>query len=98
MAPAAARLRWRRARAQWRLVDDRSVRKGELLACTPLVGDIVDDDGLAHALNRPPLKTMIGGRGGNKDEGAVAGKRRATDRCLVGIVDVRAQALVLGIR
>src|SRR5262249_31562267 len=81
-----------------RLVDDRPVGKGQLLASPPLVGDVVDDDGFSYALDRPPLKAMIGRRGGNKHEGAIAGKRSPTDWRLVGIVDVRAQAFVLRLR
>src|SRR5258705_5419677 len=79
------------------LVGNWGVGKSQLLASPPFVRDVVDNDRLPHTLNSTPLKAMIRRRRGDKDEGAVAGKRRAANRCLVGVVDIRSQTLMLRI-
>src|ERR1700724_1582661 len=60
----------------------------ELLACAPIVGHVVDDDRLAHAVDLAPLEPVVGDVGGHEYERRVALEWRAADVALVRIIDV----------
>src|SRR4030088_2517664 len=66
----------------------------ERLARAPLVCHVVDDDGLAHAVDLAPLEAMVRDAGRDEHEGAVALEGRAADVALVGAVDVGAECCV----
>src|ERR1700693_5133995 len=66
----------------------------ELLARAPLVRHVVDDDGLAHAVDLAPLEAVIGDVGRDEHERTVALEGRAADVAFVGVVDVGAKRCV----
>ncbi len=70
---------------------------GQLLARAPVVRHVVDDDGLAHALDLARLEAVIGDVGGHEHHGAVDLERRAADVLLLGVVDVGAEVAVRGV-
>src|SRR6476646_10581423 len=60
----------------------------ELLACAPIVGHVIDDDRLAHAVDLAPLEAVVGDVGGHEYERRIALEGRAADVALVRIVDI----------
>src|ERR1700694_1584356 len=92
-APAAASSRLS-PRLLAELVLDGLSGECELLARAPLVGHVVDDDGLAHAVDLAPLEAVIGDVGRDEYERGVALEGRAADVALVGVVDVGAERRV----
>src|SRR4029450_9624151 len=73
-----------------RLSDGR-LGKRELLAGAPLIGDVIDDERGAHALDRALLEAVIGVVRRNEDHGAVGGEGRTADMALLAVVDVGAE-------
>src|SRR3990170_3385195 len=75
-------------------LSDGRFRESELLARAPLIGDVVDDQRRAHALDRALLETVEGIVRGHEDHRRIGREGRAADAVLVDVVDVGAEILM----